>query len=88
MGIKRASTFHRNSGAFSLAFLFALGLVLMSAMAIAQDQPAPTQKPPQSEGFFATINRWFERQTANMSASFNDARKKVEGWFIAKLLKK
>ncbi|MFY9602922.1 MAG: hypothetical protein WBX05_18265 [Pseudolabrys sp.] len=80
MGIKRASTFHRNSGAFSLAFLFAVGLVLMSAMAIAQDQPAPTQKPPQSEGFFTTINRWFERQTANMSASFNDARKKVEGF--------
>jgi hypothetical protein len=27
-----------------------------------------------------TINRWFEQQTANMSASFNDARKKVEGF--------
>jgi hypothetical protein len=81
MGIKRALTFHRNYGAgFSaLRLLLAAGLVLISAIVIAQDQPAPTQKPP-PEGFFATINRWFEEQTANMSSSFKDARKKVEGF--------
>jgi hypothetical protein len=81
MGIKRTLTLHRNRGAgpCALAFLFATGFVLMSAVAIAQDQPTPTQKPPQSEGFLATINRWFEKQSANMSSSFNDARKKVEG---------
>jgi hypothetical protein len=84
MGIKRALTLYRNRGAAScaLVLLFATGLVLISAMAIAQDQPAPAQKPP-SEGFFATINRWFEQQTANVNSSFKDARKKVEGFSSA-----
>jgi len=84
MGIKRALTLYRNRGAAScaLVLLFATGLVLISATAIAQDQPAPAQKSP-SEGFFATINRWFEQQTANVNSSFKDARKKVEGFSSA-----
>lgn len=82
MGIKRALTFHRNRRAAPLAlgFLLAAGLVVISVLAGAQEQAAPNQKARQSEGFFGSIGRWFEEQTANMGASFNDARKKVEGF--------
>lgn len=83
MGIKRALTFHWNHGAaaFSFGFLFVAGLLLISALAVAQDQTS--QKPRESEGFFASISRWFEEQTANVSSSFKDARKKVEGFSSA-----
>jgi hypothetical protein len=85
MGTKRALTFHRFHGAASLTlgFLFAAALVLISALAAAQDQAAPTQKVRESEGFIAAVSRWFEEQTANVSSSFKDARKKVEGFSSA-----
>jgi len=61
--------------------MFVAGLVLISTMANAQDQTAvPNQKPQQSEGFFGYVGRWLEEQTGNVSASFNDARKRVEGF--------
>jgi hypothetical protein len=85
MGTKRALIFCRNHCAAPLAlgFVFAAGLLLVSALANAQESTAPTQKTPQSEGFFASVSRWFEEQTANVSASFKDARKKVEGFSSA-----
>jgi tetrahydromethanopterin S-methyltransferase subunit F len=75
MGMKRASTFHNIRGAASLAlgFTFAVALVLISAMAAAQEQTAPGQKARENESFMATVGRWFEEQTAN-------ARKKVESF--------
>jgi len=61
--------------------MFVAGLVLISTLANGQDQTAvPNQKPQQSEGFFGSVSRWLEEQTANMSASFKDARKRVEGF--------
>jgi hypothetical protein len=85
MGIKRALTFHSNPrpAPLALGFLFAAGLVLMPALAGAQEQATPNQKAQQSEGFFASVSRWFEEQTANVGASFKDARKRVEGFSSA-----
>jgi len=82
MGTRRALTFRRNrcAGSFVTGSMFVIGLVLISTLAIAQDQAAPNQKPQQSEGFFGSVGRWLEEQTANMGASFNDARKRVEGF--------
>jgi hypothetical protein len=82
MGIKRASTFHniRGAASFALGFTFAVTLVLISALAAAQEQAAPGQKTRENESFMATVGRWFEEQTANVSSSFRDARKKVESF--------
>ena len=43
MGIKRALTFHPNprTAPLALGFLFAAGLVLISALAVAQEQATP-----------------------------------------------
>jgi hypothetical protein len=62
------------------ALLFAAGLVFISAPAAAQDQGTPAQNSRQSEGFLATISRWFREQTATVNSSLNDARKKVDGF--------
>ena len=82
MGTRLALTFRQNccAGLFVTGSMFVAGLVLLSTLAIAQDQPAPNQKPQQSQGFFGSVGRWLEEQTANMGASFNDARKRVEGF--------
>jgi len=82
MGTRLALTFRQNccAGLFVTGSMFVAGLVLLSTLAIAQDQPAPNQKPQQSQGFFGSVGRWLEAQTANMGASFNDARKRVEGF--------
>jgi hypothetical protein len=85
MGIKRALTFHRNHGAGSctLSFLFVIGLVLISALAVAQDQSAPSEKTRENDGFIAAVSRWWKEQTATVNSSFEDARKKVEGFSSA-----
>ena len=85
MGIKQALTFYRNHMACSPMRLcmFAATLVLISALAAAQDEAAPSQKAKDSGGFLAAVSRWFEEQTANMGSSFKDARKKVENFSSA-----
>jgi len=82
MGTRWALTFRQNRCAvsFGTGSMFVAGLVLFSTLAIAQDQAAPDRKPQQSQGFFGSVGRWLEEQTANMGASFNDARKRVEGF--------
>ena len=62
--------------------LFGLALMLISTVAGAQDQSAP-QKAPENQGFIAAVSRWFEEQTANVSSTFRDARKKVEDFSSA-----
>ena len=59
------------------ACLFAAGLVLMSAMAAAQDSGS---KPRQQLSFFGSIARWFDEQAANFGSTFKDASKKVENF--------
>ena len=63
--------------------MFVAGLVLISTFVSAQEPSSPNQKPQQSEGFFSSVSRWLEEQTANMGASFKDARKRVEGFSSA-----
>jgi hypothetical protein len=80
MGTTRALTFRQDRCATSFAtgFMFVAGLVLISTFVSAQEQSAPNQKAQQSEGFFSSVSRWLEEQTANAGASFKDARKRVE----------
>ena len=52
--------------------LFAGALILMSALAAAQDG-APA-KPREDRGFFGNIGRWFDEQAENMNSSFKRAR--------------
>ena len=56
--------------------LFAGGIVLISAMAFAE-QPANPQEEP---GFFASIGQWFARQGDNIGSVFKDAGRKVENF--------
>lgn len=72
---------HRNNGARPpmLVCALALTMVLMSALASAQDAAPPRQDAPNKEGFLAAASRWFDEQSANVSAYFKDARTKVEG---------
>jgi hypothetical protein len=81
MSFKLTLNVHRIQLARPCAFaLFFVGaLMLLSALAAAQDQAAPTQNA-QSDGFLASISRWFKAQTATVNSSFEDARKKVEGF--------
>jgi hypothetical protein len=81
MGIKQALTIPRKQmGAPSaLACVFAAVVVLMSALAAAQDAPAPSQKSNDGDGFLAAVGRWFKDQSASVNSSFESARKKVEG---------
>jgi len=64
----------------AFVFFFAAGLMLMSALAAAQDQATPAQNSRESEGFLAGVSRWFREQTATVNSSFEDARKRVDGF--------
>jgi hypothetical protein len=82
MGINQVLTFYRTHRARSstFAFLFAAGLVLISALAVAQDQATPSQKTRENEGFLAAVSRWWKEQTASFSSATGDAAKTtVEG---------
>ncbi|HZP69987.1 MAG TPA: hypothetical protein VFB29_08585 [Pseudolabrys sp.] len=67
------------AGPSAFVWSFSIALVLTSALAIAQDAAPPGEKANEDRGFFATIGRWFSQQSANVGATFNDARQKVEG---------
>jgi hypothetical protein len=81
MDIKRSLTFSSKKPAAqrALACAMAAAVVLMSALAAAQDAPAPEQKSNDGGGFLAAVSRWFKDQGASVNSSFESARKKVEG---------
>ena len=81
MGRKRALTFQRKQPAAqsAVAFLFAGAIMLMSAMAVAQDSSSGS-KPPEELGFFGSIARWFDEQAAHFSSTFKDAGKNVQNF--------
>jgi hypothetical protein len=82
MGTKAALNFRCSGpgGLPALAWTFCLALVVTSALAFAQEAAAPAgEKPPEDQGFFATVGRWFSQQSANVNATFKDAAQKVEG---------
>src|SRR5262252_7380796 len=82
MSFKQTLNFHRIQSARSctLAFFFVGGFALLTASAAAQGQATPAQTPRESDEFLATVTRWFKQQTATVNSSFEDARKKVEGF--------
>ena len=57
------------------ACLIAGAIILMSALAFAEDSGA---KPRQDLGFFGNIGRWFEDQAANFNATFLQAGKRMQ----------
>lgn len=81
MDIKRSLTVSRKKAAAPqvLACAMAATVILMSALAAAQDAPAPEQKSNDGGGFLASVSRWFKDQSASVNSSFESARKKVEG---------
>ena len=81
MDIKQSLTFSRKKAAApqALACALAAAVVLMSALAAAQDAPVSEQKSNDGGGFLAAVSRWFKDQSASVNSSFESARKKVEG---------
>ena len=79
MDSKRALTCHRKQTAAQSAVtcLFAGAMVLMAALAVAQEG-ASAPKPNEDTGFFGAIGRWFDQQADKMNSTFGDARKKIE----------
>jgi hypothetical protein len=79
MGTKLALTCHRKriAAQSAVAGLFAGAIILLSALATAQEA-APAAKPNEGTGIFGTIGRWFEQQTESITSTFHDARRKVE----------
>ena len=77
MGTKQALKICRTG---SLAWLFAIVVVLASALAFAQDVAPSSETRQEDTGFFAAVGRWFSQQSANVNATFKDARQKVEGF--------
>jgi hypothetical protein len=81
MDTKRALTCHRKQTAaqFAVTCLFAGTMILMAALAAAQEG-APAPKPNEDTGFFGAIGRWFDQQADNMNSTFKDTRKKFEAF--------
>jgi hypothetical protein len=70
MNIERSLTWHSRSRAAPAIWLFAGALMMMSAIAVAQERaPAPAEEP----GFFGRITNWFD-------STFKDAGQKVESF--------
>ena len=81
MDTRRALSCHPKQAAAhaAVAALFAGGLVLISALAAAQER-APAPKTAEEPGFFTSIGRWFERQGDNIGSTFKDAGQKFENF--------
>lgn len=81
MGSERALTSHRKQAAVQPAVtcLFAAAVILMSALAAAQEA-SPAPKTNEDAGFFAAIGRWFDEQAANVNSTFGDARRKFDNF--------
>jgi hypothetical protein len=62
--------------ASTVACLFAGAIVLMSALAAAQEGTSA----PKESGFFAAIGRWFDEQAEIFNSNVKDARKKFDSF--------
>ncbi len=78
MGSKRALISHPKHAAAQSAVtcLFAAALVLISALAAAQDG-ASAPKAREDRGFFGNIARWFDEQAEGINSTFKDAGNKI-----------
>jgi hypothetical protein len=71
--------FKKSTAPSTITCLFAGAIVLVSAMAAAQEG-ARGQKDREDPGFFGSIGRWFDEQAENFRSTFKDAGKKVENF--------
>jgi len=82
MGIGRNSNCQpRHAAAPALSACLAAGaFMLVSALAVAQEQQVPPQaaQPPQSSGLLGAVVRWFDEQAAKLHSTFQDAGRQVE----------
>lgn len=81
MNIKRGWTSHSRHKAAGSARVCAVAaaLVLMPALAAAQDMVQPAPAPAvEKPGFFGAIGQWFERQTGEINATFKDAGRRFD----------
>ncbi len=67
----------RSATRVALGGLLMVGLVMASAVAVAQVRQPPKAEEP---GFFESIGRWFEQQAGKINSSFKDAGKNVENF--------
>ena len=81
MDSRRALTCHRKQTAAQSAAtcLFAGAMILMAALAVAQEGVS-APKPNEDTGFFGAIGRWFDQQADKMNSTFSDTRKKIESF--------
>ena len=82
MGTKRNLNGHptQTAAQVAAAWLFAAALVMVSAMAMAQDAARSSGSKGESENVFQSIGRWFEEQGDKISSAFKDAGKNVENF--------
>jgi len=83
MCTERISTRHPSRHAVSSAAicLFAGTIVLVSALAVAQEPShVPGPKPDQEPGLFDAVGQWFGEQAAKFKSTFSDAGKGVENF--------
>jgi hypothetical protein len=64
----------------AIACAVAAAIVLMPALVMAQGHGTPATEQAGEPGFFAAIGHWFDRQTANISATFKEAGRKFENF--------
>ena len=69
----------KSAGTTAVTCLFLGAIMLMSAIAAAQDS-AQNRRGREDPGFFGSIGRWFEEQAEKISSTFKDAGKKVESF--------
>lgn len=74
MFFNRATFRHPSRAALAGAFA---ALALSTALAVAQEPPAPAN-PEQQQGFLAVIDRWFSEQAGNLAATFKGANRQFE----------
>ncbi len=81
MGIELTLTCHaRKTVVRSAGFcLFAGAMVLMSALAVAQDV-SRGPKAQQDQSVIGNIGRWFDAQIDYINSTFNDTRKRLESF--------
>jgi len=67
----------RSRGALAIVLgLMAFGLVLSSALAVAQEKQPPKDDP----GLLESVGRWFDEQGQKIGSTFKDAGKNVENF--------
>jgi hypothetical protein len=72
---------NRRASGPALGAVLAGAIILSVGLAAAQDAAKPAQPaPPQTQGFFATIGRWWDQTTDNFNSGVTGVRKRFENF--------